>query len=123
MSVSIAYQCPPLMLDPVRRRFRHVARARIVFVAKKFTSSRISALPVSRHTIHDGSESKGHVGWILNEAGELVLAIDGPPIGHRWVLSLGHGQSRRAETLRQNEVAAIFVADNSSGVRRVQWTR
>jgi hypothetical protein len=49
-----------------------------------------------------------------------VLAIDEAPIGHRWVLFLGHGQSRPAESLRQNGVTAIFIADNSSGVDRVQ---
>ena len=41
--------------------------------------------------------------------------IDGAPIGQKWILCLGHGQSRPAETSRINQLTAIFYADNLSG--------
>ena len=59
----------------------------------------------------------------IREAWEQVLVIDGAPIGQKWILCLGHGQSRPAETSRINQLTAIFYADNLSGLDPVLWIR
>src|ERR1039458_5089324 len=71
--LSIASQCPPWILDLVRRRFRHVARARIVTDTKKSTYSTLSALPVARPPIHGDSDPKGHVGGLYLVAQGCVV--------------------------------------------------
>ena len=59
----------------------------------------------------------------IREAWELVLVIDEAPIGQKWILCLGHGESRPAETSRINQLTAIFYADNLSGLDSVLWIR